>query len=196
MSNAATPEHWLPIAGLEGRYEVSDLGRVRSLDQHLVGSRGKPYVRHGRVLRPAVGTSGYPFVSLPDDTTRSGYRVRNIHVLVAETFLGSREEGMEVRHLDGNRTDCRLSNLAWGTRLENEEDKRRHRTHWKTKLTACPLGHDLVEPNLVVGALKRGSRNCRACACGRSAVARASKRGVAADLKAEADRYYRSIMEL
>jgi hypothetical protein len=46
--------------------------------------------------------------------------------LVLEAFLGPRPEGMECRHLDGDRANCRLDNLRWGTHSENERDKRRH----------------------------------------------------------------------
>jgi hypothetical protein len=198
VSDLDMPERWLPIPGLEGRYEVSDLGRVRSLDQHFSSQAGNSFVRRGRVLKAnPAGNTGYLGVSLPEPAARSGWRLRSVHSLVALAFLGPRPEGKEVRHLDGVKTNCALSNLAYGTGIDNEADKRRYGTvHEKSQRTVCPLDHRLESPNLVLGALKRGHRNCMACARGRSNVSHAAKRGVALDLKAEADRHYRSIMEL
>lgn len=173
-----TAEQWLPIPGFEGRYEVSNLGRVRS---------------RTRVLKPSAGSTGYPHVSLPDSSARSGFRVHYVHALVTLAFLGPRPEGQQVRHGDGDRTHCALANLSYGTPVENEADKKRHGTHEKTRRTHCPLDHRLAPPNLVVGALKRGHRNCLACSRARANVRHAASRGVTVDLKTEADRHYRAI---
>jgi DNA-binding XRE family transcriptional regulator len=54
--------------------------------------------------------------------------IRKIHQLVLETYVGLRPEGMECRHLNGNRKDNRLENLKWGTRSENMQDAVRHGT--------------------------------------------------------------------
>lgn len=62
---------------------------------------------------------------------------RLVHVLVLEAFVGPRPEGQEARHLDGDPTNNRLNNLAWGTRSENFDDMRRHGT--------MPVGAD--KPN-------------------------------------------------
>jgi hypothetical protein len=51
---------------------------------------------------------------------------KKVHTLVMETFVGPRPEGQECRHLNGNRQDNRLSNLQWGTKLENGGDKAKH----------------------------------------------------------------------
>lgn len=52
----------------------------------------------------------------------------NVHRIVLTTFVGPRPNGMECRHLDGNKTNNHLSNLAWGTRSENALDKILHGT--------------------------------------------------------------------
>jgi len=196
VTDVPTPERWLPIPGHEGAYEVSDHGRARSLDRVTIGRDGRRYRRRGIGLSPTVNGQGYPIVSLPDGEARSGFRCRTVHSLVTAAFRGPMPVGMEVRHLNGTRTDCHLGNLVYGTQVENEADKRRHGTHEKTRRTICPLGHLLVAPNLVVGALKRGHRNCMACARGRSTVSHAAKRGVVLDLEVEAERHYRVIMKL
>jgi hypothetical protein len=59
---------------------------------------------------------------------RGNHNVRYIHRLVLESFSGPCPEGMECRHLDGDPSNNRLGNLAWGTRVENMADKARHGT--------------------------------------------------------------------
>jgi hypothetical protein len=67
------------------------------------------------------------------------------HVLILEAFAGPCPDGMECRHLDGNPTNNRLSNLVWGTRLENMADKDRHgrqnrgETHSSAKITEADV---------------------------------------------------------
>jgi hypothetical protein len=103
-------ERWLPVVGREEFYQVSDLGRVRSNSRRLIMKQ--------QVLK------GYPTVSLELPVKRRS----RVHRLVLEAFVGPCPEGMETRHLDNDRQNNRLSNLAWGTREENEDDKRRHGT--------------------------------------------------------------------
>lgn len=74
---------------------------------------------------------GYRHVALSDGERKKSYPV---HTLVLLAWIGPRPEGMECRHLDGNPGNNRLSNLQWGTHLENEMDKRRHGTV-ESKLT-------------------------------------------------------------
>lgn len=93
-------ENWRPVPGDEGRYEVSDLGRVRN-------------ARTGRVLRAGRSSSGYLTVCLGRDRSRA------VHGLVARAFLGEPPAGHEVMHLDEDRTNPRLDNLRYGTRTEN-----------------------------------------------------------------------------
>lgn len=107
-------EAWKPVVGHPG-YEVSDLGRVRSIDRQTL------VVRKGKLLRPGRASHGYPTVAL-------GRQSRTVHSLVAEAFIGPRPEGQEVRHLDGDRSNASLSNLRYGTPKENGADRVRHGT--------------------------------------------------------------------
>ena len=52
----------------------------------------------------------------------------NIHIAILRAFIGPPPPGFECRHLNGNNYDCRLENIAWGTKLENHADKQRHGT--------------------------------------------------------------------
>jgi len=128
--SACRGERWLPVIGYEGLYEVSDLGRVRSLDRDVVvmmpGGRGTANgrtVRHyrGKVLRHTASSNGYPEVGL----CRNGKNEnRLVHLLVLEAFVGPCPPGQEARHgPPGDKTDARLVNLCYGTRKENFADR-------------------------------------------------------------------------
>jgi hypothetical protein len=106
------------VPGWERLYEVSDLGRVRSLPRQT--ARG---VRGGKVLTPWDGSRGYPFVTLTEGARKLKVA---IHVLVLTVHgPGPRPPGEEARHGPGGKHDNRLANLCWGTRAENIADRRR-----------------------------------------------------------------------
>lgn len=111
-------EEWRQVSGFEGRYDVSSLGRVRCW---YAGGGYKRISPRIKVL--AYGRDGYRMVSLYD-----GDRSRVVHIarLVLETFVGPAQSGYEASHLDGDKDNNHLSNLAWETRKENEERKVRH----------------------------------------------------------------------
>jgi HNH endonuclease/Helix-turn-helix domain of resolvase len=71
---------------------------------------------------------GYCVVSLYRGKKRSGVSVK-VHQAVLRSFVGRPPDGHVCRHLDGNKANNSLSNLAWGTHLENSSDKFRHGTH-------------------------------------------------------------------
>ena len=128
-------EIWKPIVGHEG-YEVSNLGRVRSLDRAWtqLSRAGRPYVRtvRGRLLRVRSNNrrGGYRQVELGKNAT---HRVCG---LVAGAFLGPRAEGHVVRHKNGNPTDDRAANLCYGTQGDNNRDAVAHGTFLSNKRLA------------------------------------------------------------
>lgn len=126
-------EIWRDIPGYEGRYQASNLGRIRSLDQIVRCGAGGKGIRliQGRVLRPA-GQQSDPHLRVTLGKRAPGALV---HVLVAQTFLGPRPDGCDVRHLDGDPLNNRADNLAYGTRTENILDVYRTGRPWR-KLTA------------------------------------------------------------
>ena len=130
-------EEWRPVSGYEGLYEVSSLGRVRSLPRvwEQVSKHGTlhKHTSSGRTLKPGLTRQGYPSVVL------GRRRTRLVHRLVAEAFLGPCPAGKEVRHLDGTRTNNTISNLAYGTRSENIADAKLHGTFQKGRLKMCKI---------------------------------------------------------
>lgn len=119
-------EQWLPVVGYEGMYEVSSLGRVRSLHRRVLRHDGFWQTHSARVLRQTIGTHGYPAVALCNGGKRG--KTRTVHSIVAEAFLGGKPSCMQVRHLNGDRTDPRACNLHYGTAAENQNDRFMHGT--------------------------------------------------------------------
>lgn len=76
-------------------------------------------------LKGGLDWGGYRVVNV---MTRKGWRVQKLHRLILETFVGPCPEGMECRHLNGNRDDNRLENIRWGTKKGNQKDRVRHGT--------------------------------------------------------------------
>ncbi|QXN74668.1 HNH endonuclease [Mycobacterium phage JeTaime] len=151
----ATLERWLPIEGYEGCYEVSDQGRVRSLER--LNARGAR-VRE-RILTPMLcGRPKYHMVALHRDGVRN---VRKVHHLVLEAFVGPRLGDVLCRHKNDIPTDNRLSNLAWGTGSENQHDSVRNGRHAQSRKVKCRNSHPLSGDNLYV--TPAGERACREC---------------------------------
>jgi hypothetical protein len=161
------PETWKPIPGYEGAYEVSDLGRVRSLAR--VTDRGRRW--QGRLLTPCPLQNGYLIVTLWRDGRQ---RSPLVHRLVLLAFVGEGPEGTEVRHADGSRTNNALSNLSWGTHSENQCDQVEHGTHINASKSHCPSGHPYDAANTYIYP-GRAHRGCRACRREHSRATRARK---------------------
>jgi NUMOD4 motif/HNH endonuclease len=103
MEVKMTEEIWKPIKGFPN-YEVSNLGRVKS-------------IRYGRILKGNRDSRGYLKVTLMGNVQKT----RLIHQLVFEAFVGSRPAGFDVAHIDDDKENPRLDNLALMTRSENQK---------------------------------------------------------------------------
>ena len=178
-------ERWLPVLGFEGMYEVSDHGRVRSLDRVVYAGRGRTRLQNGRIVALNTHVGGYRLAHLYKDNARTA---KLVHRLVLESFGGDRPDGTEVCHNDGNPGNNALSNLRWDTHTENVRDTYRHGTAFPLTKTHCPHGHLLSAPNLAVADLRAGRRRCLACT-------RAQKTKSEPFSKNLADRRYAAIMQ-
>lgn len=118
-------EQWQDVAGYKGFYQASDLGRIKSLDRIVIHRLNGPVKLKGKVLSPGM-TGPYLSVSLSKGGIQTTVRV---HRLVAEAWLGPCPDGMEVCHGEGGQLDNSISNLSYGTRSDNNFDKRRDGTH-------------------------------------------------------------------
>lgn len=108
-------ENFKPIKKFEGFYEVSDLGRIKSVSRKVKNKSGYRVVSE-KILNPVRKPDGYCIVSLwKKDKNQSGY----IHRLVALHFVDGKKNGYEVNHKNGDKGDNRAENLEWVTRSEN-----------------------------------------------------------------------------
>ena len=113
-------EIWKPVVGvvgMDGLYEVSDQGRVRSLDRPVGHRWGGVAIKRGKVLKPKLDKDGYHFVGL----CASGSCVQvKIHRLVALHFL-PQSDLPEVNHKDFVKANNAATNLEWSSRKGNQE---------------------------------------------------------------------------
>lgn len=104
-------EVWKSVVDSDA-YEVSSLGRIRSLSRVIVRKDGKRLPLAGKVLSPAANSGGYMTAEIDEHS-------RSIHRLVAESFIGPCPGGMEVNHRDGVKANNVPSNLEYTTHSQN-----------------------------------------------------------------------------
>lgn len=115
-------EFWKDIPGYEGLYQISNLGRVKSLDRTKT-KQGHEHKVIGRMLKQIERTKGG---RMNVRLYKNGkYKHHYVHVLVAHTFIGN-IEGLEVCHLDSNFKNNNLNNLKLDTISENRIDEYRN----------------------------------------------------------------------
>lgn len=129
-------EIWKDIIGYEGLYQVSSLGRVRSLDRYVKYSNGQIHLHKGKVLSLVKSNLGYLLVSL---CCNGKYKSISVHRLVAQAFIENPDNLPEVNHRNEDKTDNRVENLEfcdrsynnnYGSRKDKERDTKIKNGYW------------------------------------------------------------------
>ncbi|WP_080972923.1 NUMOD4 domain-containing protein [Corynebacterium sp. 805_CJEI] len=166
-------------------YEVSNMGRVRSVDRVVRTKHGRTWVQKGRILTHCVNKNGRCCLRLSENGHRWTVQVSH---MVAETFIRLRKNSNEVvRHLNDVSTDNRLENLAIGTYKDNSEDALRNKKNVNANKTHCKHGHEFNAWNTVVENNGR-ARHCHACRLARSYMHYPKNKNL--DFKTVSDSYY------
>lgn len=158
MSDVRSYEEWRSIPGYEGLYEISSIGRVRSLDRTVRHWRGGESHLRGKIKRTPIDGQGYRVVNLAQEGKQ---RTMAVHRLVALAFLGTPPGGTMVCHGDGDCLNNQADNLYYGTAEDNAQDRVRHGRHFHANKTHCVRGHEFTVENTY--RVPTGGRRCRAC---------------------------------
>lgn len=102
------PEIWKPIEGFEGLYEISSIGRIKSIGTYNTCKRG--------IMSPMIDPDGYPHVRLYNNGVSKDIA---IHRLVAIAFIPNPNNYRYVNHKDENTKNNKVSNLEWCTNSYN-----------------------------------------------------------------------------
>lgn len=152
-------ETWRPIPGWEGYYEVSNTGRIRSVDRFIGGPYGL-VKRRGQEMHRSANRNGYLYTM----GSREGEQKRIwVHRAVLEAFVGPRLPRQVCLHGNDNPSDNRVENLRWGTQKENIIECVSRGRQANARKTHCKRGHPLDSGNLVPHHLRNGKRACLAC---------------------------------
>lgn len=145
-----TTEVWRAVVGWQGLYEVSDQGRLRSLNR-TVRQRNATRIQRGRTLQPVRGVA---------KLSRGGRTTAvRLDRLVLEAFTGPAPPGWVARHLNGDANDCRAANLRWGP--DTTPKARRPRA----ALVHCNVAAVEIEFFDTPEAARRAGEACKSKAC-------------------------------
>lgn len=111
-------EKWKPVKGFGGAYEVSDLGRVRSIGRFVRYQDGRIQWHRGCFIKPAPNKKrrGYLYLGLSLHSKSKDFQ---LHRLVALHFVPNPNKKPQVNHRDGDKSNCSAENLEWVTAKEN-----------------------------------------------------------------------------
>lgn len=173
-------EEWKDIPGFEGRYQVSNLGQVKSVPRDVNNHTSIIHLK-GKILNQRYNHKGYKVVDLLDSTQKHKYCL--VHRLLALAFIPNPENKPQVNHIDGVKDHNILENLEWVTNAENQIHAYEHGLNHTADTTGRPKKAVLrvdIETNEVVerfncladAGRKYGSySSIRSCCIGRAKTA-------------------------
>ena len=141
-------EIWKDIEGFEGKYQISNLGRVKSLNYRKTGKE--------KILKLTKDKKGYLRISLKNNKKLKGFKV---HRLVAETFISNPDNLDQVNHKDENKQNNSIQNLEW---CDNRYNKR----YSSAKKVACFKNNKLIKVyDTIIDTEKDGFKISAVCQC-------------------------------
>ena len=140
-------EQWKPIEGTGGVYEVSNTGKIRSIDFRMTGKPNvlRQQLDHKGYARVRVKKKGFPYTTF------------KIHRIVAEAFVPNPDNKPQVNHINGDKTDNRAENLEWVTNQENV-DHAMGNNLWGNVLAASSKVNEQRKTAIVAINIKTGER--------------------------------------
>ena len=109
MNETFINEVWCDIAGYEGKYQISNCGRIKSFPKFIKRAKGSYYTKE-KVLKCTLDNYGYPCVNL---YSNGNVRHTRVHILVAKAFIENANGYSDINHKDGNKTNNHIDNLEW-----------------------------------------------------------------------------------
>lgn len=157
-------EIWKDIPNYEGLYQVSNLGRIKSIGRRVSWEfYNKPCARNHneRIITPEIGKIGYCRVGLCKNGKRTRY---NLHRIIAKAFIPNPNNLPTVNHKNGIRTDNRLENLEWASYSENNMHAWRvlHKKPYNAKAVKCKETGEIFS-TMAEAALKYGKYRTSLC---------------------------------
>lgn len=168
VNNMTNIEEWRDVKGYEGLYQVSNLGRVRSVSHYTRNNiNGGERLTEGRILSQYKMPNGYYQVQFSKNEKRSK---KYVHRLVADAFCNNENNCSDVNHIDGNKDNNTVENLEWVSHKDNQIHMIKARLTKKAKPVQC------IETGLSYNSLLEAERETKverhsireACECGKA----------------------------
>ena len=127
-------EIWKDIPGYEGYYQVSNFGLIRSCDRLVVAANGRTRFIKGKMIRSSYNNKGYLITHLCKNGVIQG---KCVHHFVALVFLGARPKGMDIDHINEDKTDNRACNLRYMSHHDNASRSTKGKFRKKSHAMEC-----------------------------------------------------------